>query len=109
MGDRANIIITQYENEPPVVIYSHWGGTSIINSEVVADAMDHARTRVGDPHYFTALFVEHLTKVGLISGIGTSMDDNEHPVTVINSMTGDRTMVTEAMARSVISDGLVVV
>jgi len=89
MGDRANIIVKQDEGEPAVVIYSHWGGTALLNG-ALDTAIRKAEGRAGDPHYFTALFVESIHENGLLSGIGTSLDDNSYDVFVVNSLTGEQ-------------------
>ena len=104
MGDRANVIIKQDEKEAPVVIYSHWGGTSLENG-ALEGAISKAEGRVGDPHYFTAILVNDLMDAGLVSGIGTSLDDNEHPIMVVNSMTGEREEdMSEAGARAFLKE-----
>ena len=88
MGDRANVIITAGEN-PPVVLYSHWGGTDLHNGSLEA-AMINARHRIGDPGYYVKLLADSLEEQGLLSGIGTTLDDNEHPIMVVDSFTGKR-------------------
>ncbi len=90
MGDRANIIVKQEGGDPPVVIYSHWGGTRLHRDGVIEEALQAAHGRAGDPHYFTALLVAFLSEQGLVSGIGTSLDDNEYPIMVVDSHTGER-------------------
>ena len=82
MGDRANIIILQDKGEPPVVLYMHNGGYML--RERLEKAMFAAATRTGDPHYYTRLLVKALNDI--ISGIGTSIDDNEHLIPVVDSL-----------------------
>lgn len=103
MGDRANIIITQGGNEPPVVVYSHWGG-SWLHGPGLREIQDAARTRIGDSHYYTALAIEVMSRRGFLSGVGTSLDDNEHPVIVLSSITGEATTISEAEAREFLAE-----
>lgn len=90
MGDRLNIIIKQYKDEPPVYVYSHWGGNALIQSGL-EEAMAAAAGRVGDPHYYTALFIVRIAQMGYLSGVGTSADDSNHADITIDSMTGKKT------------------
>lgn len=104
MGDRANIIIKQDKGEAAVVVYSHWGGT-FLRQGGVDNALVDAGGRAGDPHYFTALFVESLMKEGVLNGIGTSLDDNEGHVLVVNSETGERESdLTESDAKALLKE-----
>ena len=99
MGDRANLIIKQSEGLPPVVVYSHWGGHRLTGG-ATEKALMVARGRTGDANYFTAILIEQLFKEDLVSGIGTTLDDNEHPIVVVNTMTGEREEdMTEQAAR----------
>lgn len=97
MGDRANIVVKQRTGECPVVIYTHWSGSMVTQGE--GDSLDRAlkapnvQERIGDSNYFTQRLIEALSAEVGISGIGTSLDDNEHPVQVVDSMTGERFQV----------------
>jgi hypothetical protein len=97
MGERANFIIEQREvGEPPVVIYTHWGGTW--RRHLAVECIEAARGRLGDPHYFTALFIAKLHELGYLSGVGTSLDDNSYPITVVSSQTGEIQELSEIEA-----------
>lgn len=106
MGDRSNIFIqqnkleTKYNGETPlptewsgVGLYSHWQGTDLHDHAFIAAVA--SVPRLGDPSYF-ARRVLHLTLQALDPecsetgyGIWTDrMDDNEHPILVINGQTG---------------------
>lgn len=103
MGDRANVIVLQGNGDPPVVVYSHWGGFSLREEGKLDLAIEHARPRAGDPHYFTAMFIQAVNTQGLLSGVGTSLDDNEHPIMVVDAITGER---QQDMAQKVADDFL---
>ncbi len=90
MGDRANVIVNLGRGNPPVVLYSHWGGTDL-HSGSLETAMVNAESRVGDPSYYVKLLADSLEEQGLLSGIGTgTLDDNSHPVMVVDANTGKR-------------------
>ena len=90
MGDRANIRVRQGNGDPDVIIYSHWGGTSLRSEGKLEAAMNHASGRAGDPHYFTAMLIEAISKDGLLSGVGTSLDDSNGSTLVVDAITGER-------------------
>lgn len=106
MGDRANIIVKQQGNEFPVVIYSHWGGSELAKGYdgPLGAAMDAAVGRVGDPNYYTALLLRSLFDAGIVSGVGTTLDDNEHLVAIVDSMTGTLTYASEGAAWKVLDE-----
>ena len=89
MGDRANIIVKQGNNDAPVVLYSHWGATTLIDG-LMDEAIAKAQERAGDPHYFTALLTAVLVDSQVLSGVGTSLDDTSGPIFVIDAITGKR-------------------
>lgn len=106
MGDRAHIIISQARvgpigpdglevrdqyHRPPVVLYTHWSGTEI--DQMCDHGIERASERIGDPGYFTALFVEALMQPespGRISGISTEFDDTGDGarINLVDSFTG---------------------
>lgn len=102
MGDRANVIILQGNSDHPVVIYSHWGGTTL-ESGALTEAVKSANTRIGDPHYFTAMLIADLIRRDLVSGVGTSLDDNEHPIMVVNAIDSAQSTLTEQGARELLA------
>ena len=99
MGDRANVFIQQ-ERDPDgsdewqgIGIYSHWDGVNL--HRVVRDVLPLAKGRIGDPSYFARIVVQHtlarLAEAESETGFGlwvTHPDDNEHPIMVVNAMTG---------------------
>jgi hypothetical protein len=88
MGDRGNIAINQWGKDGPVVLYTHWSGSSI--KETAARALDSkaGRTRWSDNEYLARIVFDVLTEgdhggaTGY--GISTSLCDNEHPIVVID-------------------------
>ncbi len=88
MGDRLNIIIKQGSGKPSVILYSHWGRTTL-EEGLLGRAIEDAVDRIGDPGYFTAIMVGQLGDQ--VSGIGTSLDDLDAGyVAVVDAMTGQR-------------------
>lgn len=80
MGNRSNIRIDNYD-VPPVYLYSHWGGESVIESAVAG----LKSARVGDPAYLARIVFQHMLRdesPGEETGYGISADiqDNEHPI-----------------------------
>lgn len=83
MGDRGNIKVIQ--NPYPVYLYTHWSGSDV--QDVAREALSK-RWRWDDPAYLTRIIFDELTKgdhgqeTGY--GISTRVQDNEHPIIVIN-------------------------
>lgn len=97
MGDRSNVFFQEHETPAGVWqgigFYSHWGGRAA--QQVVLDCAIYARARLGDPSYFIRRTVHlamnefdpQMSETGV--GLWTQHpDDNEHPILVINAMTG---------------------
>jgi hypothetical protein len=87
MGDRANIIVR--ERDEQVVIYQHWAGTGLF--VVAKEAMDNGRDRWDDFQYLTAILLRHVfkrydPKLTGTTGIGIShkIGDNEHPILILD-------------------------
>lgn len=104
MGDRANTFI-QTDNLgngtwAGIGIYSHWHGTRL--HATVLDHLPFAKQRLGDPSYFARIIV-HRVLIDIAddtspTGFGlwtTGPDDNEHPILVVNAMTGHHWYVDE--------------
>ena len=98
MGDRSNIFIQQHKRADGewdgIGLYTHWHGTSLYG--VALDGVDKARCRIGDPSYYARIVIHHvldaIADVDSELGFGlwtTRPCDNEHPVMVINAMTGE--------------------
>lgn len=85
MGDRSNVVIeTQFGKESSrVYLYSHWSGTSILESILHGLRSN----RVDDPPYLARIIFEHMIRndIGRETGFGISafISDNEHPIPVI--------------------------
>lgn len=60
MGDRAVFGFRQYENDPLVFLYSHWGGAS--QESDLAEALAFAAPRLNDGSYGTRMMLTHLTR-----------------------------------------------
>ena len=60
MGDRAVFGFRQYENDPLVFLYSHWGGAS--QETDLAEALAFAAPRHTDGSYGTRMMLTHLTR-----------------------------------------------
>lgn len=107
MGNRSNIYIQQTRNDDGkwegIGVYSHWSGTLL--HDVAIKHLDAAKARTGDPSYFTRILVhnilDELTDRNSETGFGLwssalGMDDNEHPILVINADTGRHWYTTQA-------------
>ena len=57
MGERSNVYITVDEDQPPLVIYSHWGGGTL--APEVHSAILKAEERWGDPSYCCRIIVQN--------------------------------------------------
>ena len=60
MGDRVNFVFRAKEDNPVVVLYSHWGYTD--RYQTLAAAIEHAKPRWGDESYCTRMIVSHIIK-----------------------------------------------
>ena len=84
MGDRANIVIQDGEDE--VWLYTHWDGYRY--EDALRDALAK-RWRWDDAPYLARIIFEELikgnegTETGF--GISTRMCDNEHPILVVDT------------------------
>lgn len=59
MGDRASIIIRQYDNsDQGIEIYGHWAGVGIVNK--LQDALKYAEDRWNDEEYFTRIVIQNI-------------------------------------------------
>lgn len=86
MGDRGNIVIRQKPNTntDDVWLYTHWSGSEI---EDTARAALKRNARWDDPSYLTRIVFQELigtdtSEIGY--GISTSLQDNQHPILVID-------------------------
>lgn len=84
MGDRSNIVIQDGGRENRVYLYSHWRGQSVLKS-----AVHGLRSgRVDDPAYLARIVFQHMLdgdKGETGYGISTTIQDNEHPILVIEA------------------------
>jgi hypothetical protein len=85
MGDRGNIKVIQEENSTPIYLYTHWNGSSIL--ETVQKALQK-HWRWNDSPYLTRIIFDVLTEtkhgneIGF--GISTFICDNEHLIVVVD-------------------------
>jgi hypothetical protein len=98
MGNRSNVFIQTDRQEDGtwrgIGVYSHWGGQSFQQTAIAQ--IPAARGRVGDPAYFARIIVHRLLHADADheseTGHGLWVEypcDNEHPILVINAMTGE--------------------
>lgn len=97
MGDRANCFIQQTQDEngewQGIGIYAHWAGKDLHTT--VLEVLPLASGRIGDESYFARIVI-HNTLLRLADpesetgfGLWTAHpDDNEHPILVVNALTG---------------------
>lgn len=87
MGDRANVLIKGYDDEPGkgVYLYTHWQGHEL--PETVRDAL-RRKQRWTDRQYLARIIfcamVEGNERSETGFGISTTLCDNEHPIIVID-------------------------
>ena len=95
MGDRVNIAVQDGGNR--IYLYSQWGGHSA--PETVRKALAWSQ-RWDDPSYLTRIIFctmigDNKGETGF--GIGTRLDDNEHPILVVDC--DSKTVTIEADTR----------
>lgn len=86
MGDRGNIVVRSSQNNTDDVwFYTHWSGSEI--GEVVQRALAK-KWRWGDTSYLARIIFDELTdgNHGDESGFGisTQIQDNSHPILVVD-------------------------
>lgn len=100
MGDRSNIVVQQYDKSR-VWLYGHWMGDESIR--IVRTVLER-HERWGDESYLARMLFNEMTKEDPMGstgfGISTSMQDNEHPIIVLEPRT--QTVWVEAEDGSVI-------
>jgi len=95
MGDRANVFVvdrTPEEDVPGetsgIYLYTHWNGYQWPEMLRIALDLDIARRRWADPSYLIRIVAmslfEDCAGGERGGGIGTTMDDNEHPIIILD-------------------------
>jgi len=85
MGDRANIILKQYNEDTPLFLYTHWCGHEL--PRTLQEALAR-RQRWDDPTYLARIIFD--TMIGNDQGgetgfgISTSLGDNEYNFLYVN-------------------------
>jgi hypothetical protein len=107
MGDRSNIYIQTDLTATGWIgigIYAHWSGREL--HSVAISHIPHAQTRIGDPSYFARIIIHRtlndLANVNYTTGFGLwtgAVPGSEHPVLVINALTGRYWFATDATYR----------
>lgn len=101
MGDRGNIVARQAKgtNRNDVWFYTHWSGSE--REETVREALS-LNERWDDPSYLARIIFDKLTGGDASTtgfGISTTLQDNEHPICVVD--------IPEQVVRSVPEGSLV--
>lgn len=102
MGDRCNVVVTELsakgltpkaaaELKGSVVLYSHWGGESIVTT--TKEGMRKGRGRFNDPAYLTRILFSNMIRADINSetGFGISsggFGDGEYNVIVVDTADG---------------------
>lgn len=95
MGDRANIVVLQGNDLPPVVLYTHWGGYRLPETLRLALAK---QWRWYDHAYLTRVIFDTMTagqqgeETGY--GISTGLPDNSYALLVVDPDTQSVTIQT---------------
>jgi hypothetical protein len=103
MGDRANIVVKQGKDLPPVILYTHWEGYELPETLRFALAK---RWRWNDHAYLTRIIFDVMTagsqgeETGF--GISTGLPDNEHPLLIVDPT--DQTVAVGGPTASVAID-----
>ena len=106
MGDRSNVVIyTNGRSNPPVCLYSHWGGDMLAT---VGAALKRGRDRWSDGEYLARIvfceMVGNDTRSTTGYGIGTACNgDLNNPVLVLDP---DAQTATEHSCMNLDADGL---
>lgn len=88
MGDRGNVALYYGEQEFPIYLYTHWGGSDL--REEVAEALNSpaARGRWNDPPYLARIIFSYMIRDDLGGahgfGIAPYRPDQEHPDVVVS-------------------------
>lgn len=94
MGDRANVLVKESDNDPGVYLYTHWGGTEL---PIVLQNALRKRWRWDDCSYLTRIIFcemvkgEEMDECGY--GISTFAPDGQDRVLVVNC--SDQTVKTQ--------------
>lgn len=98
MGDRGNIVIRSSQNSiDDVWFYTHWSGSDI---EQTARKALSKKWRWGDSSYLARIVFDELTagqqgeETGF--GISTKLQDNEHPILIIDDDKQQVYIISEA-------------
>lgn len=87
MGDRGQVkIISDFEGQAPVYLYTHWGGTDLIDT--VKKAL-RKKTRWNDSCYLARIIFDAMTEGDQGSETGAGIctaqhGDIEHPIVVVD-------------------------
>jgi len=85
MGDRANIVVLQGRDLPPVVLYTNWTGYSLPETLRVALAK---KWRWDDNAYLTRIIFDTMTEASHDEetgfGISTGLPDNSYALLVVD-------------------------
>lgn len=68
MGDRVNFVFKEGDDQPVLVLYSHWGWTS--RHEDLAAALNHAKPRWGDTSYANRMVISWMLNGQLMDETG---------------------------------------
>jgi hypothetical protein len=87
MGARCTFIFKQSE-DLGVALYSHWGEYSMYTD--LAQALQHAAVRQGDPEYYTRMAVSYLLQDSILEETGFGLyacnpnylDSMDHPILI---------------------------
>jgi hypothetical protein len=86
VGDRGNIEVKSYNNQPSVFLYTHWSGTSL--PAILASALKRGRDRWEDPTYLTRIIFCEMVKDELMDttgyGISSTEGDSNHDLIVVD-------------------------
>jgi hypothetical protein len=116
MGDRANFGFTQ-SNGDTIIVYGHWAGSGML--DLLARAVDKARSRWSDESYATRIAISNLIQDEWTSETGWGMlvnqrGDNEHKIPIVNfdlgtfSLHGEATFSDSNKIKGVVDEPLFV-
>ncbi len=77
MGCRGQVkIISQYKDEKPIYLYTHWGADRL--ADVVRDAMDRGRGRWTHSEYLARIIFSDMIKDNIDGETGYGIGTGEH-------------------------------
>jgi hypothetical protein len=96
MGARIHFVFKDGEDNPAVVLYSHWGQDEWQRD--LAMALDHSRSRWGDSSYLTRMVISYLIQDSVLDETGFGI----YAINDTSSDLGDQKIIIDIVQETVI-------